>query len=79
MVGQGRRVERQGKSTCFMELDSRQRWAVLRGVASGYPGEQRREMRFMQAGGRSDRRLLREKPGGGDLGLDLGQGTFGTN
>lgn len=71
--------ERQGKRTCFMESDSRQRWAVLGGVGSSYLGEQRREVRFMQAGGRSDRRLLREKPGAGDLGLDLGQGTSGTN
>lgn len=62
-----------------MESDSRQRWAVLGGVGSSYLGEQRREVRFMQAGGRSDRRLLREKPGAGDLGLDLGQGTSGTN
>lgn len=36
-------------------------------------------MRFTQAEGRSDRRLQRVKPGGGDRGQDLGQGTFGTN
>lgn len=47
--------ERQGKRTCFMELDSRQRWAVLGGVGSGCLGEQRREVRFTQAGGRSNR------------------------
>ena len=62
-----------------MELDSRQRWAVLRGVEFSYLREQRREMRFTQAEGRSNRRLQREKPGGGDMGQDLGQGTFGTN
>lgn len=36
-------------------------------------------MRLTQAEGRSDRRLQWEKPGGGDMEPDLGQGTFGTN